>query len=64
MIKKAKMKEEDMVFHRREIDTLNMCNHPNIIKILDAFENLEYFIIVLEYLKGGDLFDYLEARND
>ncbi len=53
-----------MAYHRREIDTLRNCQHPNIIKMLDAFENMEYIFIVLEYMEGGDLFDYLFRRKD
>jgi serine/threonine protein kinase len=40
-----------------------MCQHPNIIKLLDLFENSDYYYIVLEYMEGKDLFDYLKARN-
>lgn len=45
-----------------EIDVLKMCQHPNIIRLIDVFENHKYFYIVLEYLKGGDLYDYLKNR--
>ena len=31
--------------------------------MIDAFENIDYFIIVLEYISGGDLFDYLGSRG-
>lgn len=40
-----------------------MCNHPNIVNLLDTFENSEYFFIVLEYLNGGDLFEYLNKKE-
>lgn len=42
---------------------LKMCQHPNIIKLLDLFENSDYYFIVLEYMQGADLFDYLQARD-
>ena len=35
-----------------------MCHHPNIIKLLDIFENTEKYFIVTDYMKGRDLFDY------
>ena len=63
MIKKEKMSEEDMDFHRKEIDVLKMCQHSSIIKLVDIFESAEYFFIVLECMDGGDLFDYLERRS-
>jgi serine/threonine protein kinase len=40
-----------------------MCQHPNIIKLIDLFENSEYYYIVLEYMEGKDMFDYLKARS-
>ena len=40
-----------------------MCQHPDIIRLLDIFENQEYIYIVMENLQGGDLFTYLEKRN-
>ena len=27
------------------------------------FENSDYYFMVLEYLKGADLFDYLKSRE-
>ena len=40
-----------------------MCQHPNIISLIDLFENGDYYFIVLEFMAGSDLFDYLQARN-
>ena len=40
-----------------------MCSHPNIIRLIDAFESLDFIFIILEHLEGGDLFDYLETRG-
>jgi serine/threonine protein kinase len=36
-----------------------MCQHPNIISLLDLFENSDYYFMVMEYMQGADLFDYL-----
>mmetsp|Transcript_2278 Transcript_2278/g.2217 ORF Transcript_2278/g.2217 Transcript_2278/m.2217 type:complete len:187 (-) Transcript_2278:208-768(-) len=63
MVKKEKMSEEDLDFHRKEIDILKMCQHSSIIRLLEIFESAEYFFIVLECMEGGDLFDYLEKRD-
>jgi hypothetical protein len=40
-----------------------MCQHPNIIKLIDLFENSDYYYIVLEYMQGKDLFDFSKARD-
>jgi len=40
-----------------------MCQHPNIASLIDIFENSDYYYIVLEYMAGNDLFDYLQKRT-
>ena len=52
-----------MIQQRREIEVLKMCQHPNIIKLLDIFENSDNYFIVIEYMEGKDLFDYIQKRN-
>ena len=63
VIKKKDMKMSELELQKREIDVLKICQHPNIIKLLDVFENPEYIYIVIEYMAGGNLFNYLEARE-
>ena len=63
LIKKKDMKLRELELQKREIEVLKMCQHPNIIRLLDVFENPEQIYIVLEYLKGGDLFTYLDKRD-
>ena len=48
---------------RREIEVLKMCQHPNIINLVDLFENSEHYYIVLDFMEGSDLFDYLQERD-
>jgi serine/threonine protein kinase len=36
-----------------------MCQHPNIVRLVDLFENFDNYYIVLEYMAGKDLFDYI-----
>lgn len=58
-VKKKNMTHIEVFQQRREIEVLKMCQHPNIIKLVDLFENSEYYYIVLDYMAGSDLFDYL-----
>ena len=62
-VKKKDMKSIEVYQQRREIEVLKMCQHPNIIKLIDLFENSDYYYIVLEYMEGKDLFDYLKYRS-
>jgi serine/threonine protein kinase len=40
-----------------------MCQHKNIITLVDIFESPDNHYLVLEYVSGGDLFEYLSKRN-
>ena len=42
---------------RTEIAVLRMLNHPNIISIQHVFETIENICLVMDYVRGGDLFD-------
>jgi serine/threonine protein kinase len=63
VIKKKDMNIGEIELQKREIEVLKLCQHPNIIRLLDVFDNPEYIYIVLEYMAGGDLFNYLEKRE-
>jgi ser/thr/tyr protein kinase RAD53 len=40
-----------------------MSKHPNVVRLVDFFEDADNFYLVLELMSGGDLFDYLKARS-
>ena len=40
-----------------------MCQHPNIIKLIDLFENSDYYYIVLELIEGGELFERIQKKD-
>jgi len=63
IMSKKEMSPSDVELQRREIEVLKMCQHPNIIRLLDIFESQDYIYIVMENLSGGDLFSYLEKRS-
>jgi serine/threonine protein kinase len=63
IIKKANKSEKELELQRREIEALKMCQHTNLIQLLDYFEDNRFFYIILEYLKGGDMYDYLNRRE-
>lgn len=53
------MKPIEIYQQRREIEVLKVSQHPNICGLIDLFENSEFYYIVIEYMQGGDLFDYM-----
>jgi calcium-dependent protein kinase len=44
---------------KREVNLLRSCDHPNIIKVYDLFEDEKKLYLVVEDLKGQNLFDYI-----
>ena len=58
-VHKKDMKPIEIYQQRREIDVLKMCQHPNIVGLIDLFENSDFYYLVLEYMQGKDLFDYI-----
>ena len=49
-VHKKDMKPIEIYQQRREIDVLKMSQHPNIVGLIDLFENSDYYYIVLEYM--------------
>lgn len=47
---------------RREIKILQMLDHPNIVKIYNVVETNNHLNIVMEYLDGINLCNYLNAQ--
>jgi len=63
IIKKKKAKPSDIELVRTEIDVMKLCHHPNVVHLLDHFENAEYIFIVMEYIRGGRLTDYMKEKK-
>ncbi|OWF51087.1 serine/threonine-protein kinase DCLK1-like isoform X2 [Mizuhopecten yessoensis] len=56
IIDKAKLKgKEHMV--ENEIEIMKDCQHPNIVKLYEEYETIDKIYLVMELVKGGDLFD-------
>ena len=42
---------------------MNQINHPNIIKMLDCYETEDNYFIVLEFMRGGELFEWIIEKE-
>ncbi|KAI0288365.1 kinase-like domain-containing protein [Russula brevipes] len=47
----------------REIIMMKLMNHPNIMRIYDVYEGDNELYLILEYIEGGELFDFLVNRG-
>ncbi|CAJ0963342.1 unnamed protein product, partial [Mesorhabditis belari] len=49
---------------QREVDTFNLCrNHPNIVQLIEWFEDNENFYMVFEKMYGGPLLDHIQRKK-
>jgi serine/threonine protein kinase len=49
------MTEEDRIGLLNEIDILKQVDHPNIVKLIDVYEDSQTFSLVLELMEGGEV---------
>lgn len=61
-IKMGDMNTEQRNGVKNEIDVSKVFKHPNIVRYLEYFIEDDTFMIVMEYVPGGNLFDYLNKR--
>lgn len=54
-------KTDEAVLH--EVAIMNQLDHTHIAKVVDFFEEEEFYYIVMELMAGGDVFDRIIAMN-
>jgi len=64
ILNKGKIRHMEMVEKvRREINILKMCTHPHIIRLYEVIDTPSDIFMVMEYVAGGELFDYIVSRG-
>jgi len=72
IVNKEDLDSADEISLYHEINILKKLKHPNIIRLYEVYHELNYFYLVTELMKGGELFDRIiqkeiytemEARN-
>lgn len=62
MIEKVPGHARNRVF--KEVETFHHCRgHPNIIQLIEFFEDEERFYLVFEKINGGQLLSRIQERN-
>lgn len=62
-IMKKKLEPRDFELIQREICVMKLVNHPNLVHLIDYYEDDECIYIVMDLLEGGDLISYLNAKG-
>jgi len=63
IVTKAKLTKEDELALKDEIDVLKELRHKHIIRLYDVFDEPQYYFLVTEQMKGGELFDRVVAKQ-
>ncbi|KAL3681913.1 hypothetical protein R1sor_024869 [Riccia sorocarpa] len=64
ILHRKKIREQNMDKRvRREIKILRLIMHPHIIRLYEVIEGPSHIFLVLEYLKCGELFDYIIEKG-
>ncbi|XP_037329386.1 death-associated protein kinase 2 [Pungitius pungitius] len=48
----------------KEVEILQAVQHPNIVTLKDVFESRAEVVLVLELVSGGELFDFIAAKEN
>jgi calcium-dependent protein kinase len=64
-IKTINLKSVSSRYHilAQEILTMKRIDHPNIVKVLEIYKDTHKLHIVMEYVEGTELFDFIFKRN-
>lgn len=46
-----------------EINIMYICHHSNIVRLYEDYETNDEIYLVMELIKGGDLFDYITKHR-
>ena len=64
ILEKEKIEDNiDIERIKREMEILNKIIHPNICQLYETYSTLHNFYLMMEYVEGGDLFDYITSKT-
>ena len=63
MEKSKIVQKEDKVRIEREIKVLKNLRHPNIVHLYSVIQTDEKIYLIMEYVKGKELFDYIVMKK-
>jgi len=59
IITKTELNDTEARLIKREIGVMQKLEHENIVKLYDIFETSHHLYLIIEYCRGGELFDEL-----
>ena len=61
--KKKIIQKEDKIRLEREIEVLKKLRHPNLVHLYSVIETKDKIYLIMEYIKGMELFDYIVMKK-
>ena len=66
IISKCRVKElkgeQQFLSLSREVNIMKLCHHPHIVRHIDTFEDDQNYYIIMEYVKFGDLYQFIKEK--
>lgn len=59
-IHKPSLSEREREFLREEIQIIKLISHPNIVNMRETYETDKYMYIIMDAVKGGELFEHIK----
>lgn len=63
IIDRTKLSPQILSKVEREIAIMKLIEHPHVLRLFDVYENKTHLFLILEYVGGGELFDYLVKKG-
>lgn len=63
IIDRKGLAEDEEVALKTEVQILQGIDHPNVVKMVEVFDEEEFLYIVLELMTGGELFDRIVEKE-
>lgn len=63
IVDKSKIQQSVLAKVEREITIMKLIEHHNVLQLYDVYESKKNLFLVLEYVGGGELFEYLVQRQ-
>ncbi|RDX69307.1 CBL-interacting serine/threonine-protein kinase 23, partial [Mucuna pruriens] len=61
--KKRRLRKQKKAAIKREIAILNMCRHPNVVRMIEVMATKKKIYIVLEHVASGELYDKISQTS-
>lgn len=63
IVPKMSLSREDKIGLKSEVEILHSLKHPNIIELHAVYREKKFYYLVLEHMKGGELFQRIVAKK-